>query len=227
MTDKILTKIVDTLSTKSVLKQDIYKNTTQQFQAMKKVAFELVEEIKEKISPIDNRIIIDYTEKGRYEFRIKIAGDVLVFHQHTNVFKFDENHAIWNTTYVSEKKERGYCGIINIYNFLSDSFKYNRINDSGYLVGRIFVNQENNFSTEGKRKLGFLYNDFANQQFDTSQMKEILEHLIMHVLEFDLYTPPYEAVKETSVYEIKSIGDTIQLKTGKRLGFQFSNEADS
>lgn len=224
MENEKIEKIVGMLCSKSVLKQDIFGNTTNQFQELKKVAYDLVEEIKSKVCSVDERIIIDYTEKGKYEFRLKIAGDVLVFHQHTNVFKFDENHSIWKTTYLDEEPSKGYCGIINIYNFLADSFKYNRINDLGYLVGRIFLNSENHFITEGKRKLGFLYNDFVNSTFDKVAMKEILEDLILHVLEFDLYTPPYDEIKETSVYEIKSIGDTIQLKTGKRLGFQFSSE---
>lgn len=219
-------KIIDTLCTKSILKQNVYNKTKDQFQELKKIAFNLVEEIKEKVCDVDNRLIIDYTEKGTYEFRIKIAGDVLVFHQHTNVFKFDENHSLWKTSYLTEDANRAYCGIINIYNFLSDSFKYNRVNDMGYLVGRIFLNKENHFVTEGKRKLGFLYNDFSKQELSNKFMRNILEQLIMHALEFDLFTPPYEAVKEASVYEIKSIGDTIQLKTGKRIGFQFSYEKE-
>ena len=43
---------------------------------------------------------------------------------------------------VSGQNQLGtFCGIINIYNFLSDSFKYNRESDLGYLVGRIFINK--------------------------------------------------------------------------------------
>lgn len=221
---ELLDHIIGTICSKSVLKQNIYANTTEQFQELKKVAFHLVETMKERVCTTDDRLIIDYNEKGKYEFRIKVAGDVLIFHQHTNVFKFDENHPIWKTSYIHDDATRGYCGIINIYNFLSDSFKYNRINDAGYLVGRIFLNKENHFTTEGKRKFGFLYNDFINQTFDKEHMQDILLQLIQQVLDFDLFAPPYEAVKETSVYEIKSIGDAIQIKTGKRLGFQFSDD---
>lgn len=222
--NELLDNIIGTICSKSVLKQDIYANTTEQFQELKKKAFYLVEQIKDRVCQTDDRLVIDYNEKGKYEFRIKIAGDVLIFHQHTNVFKFDENHPIWKTSYINNDESKAYCGIINIYNFLSDSFKYNRINDAGYLVGRIFLNKENRFTTEGKRKFGFLYNDFVNQVFDENHMQSILLHLIQQVLDFDLFAPPYETVKETSVYEIKSIGDAIQIKTGKRLGFQFSDE---
>ena len=49
------------------------------------------------------------------------------------------------------RQYRTYCGVINMYNFLSDSFKYNRENDLGYLIGRMFINKENTF-VEGKGK---------------------------------------------------------------------------
>lgn len=226
MQDVKLDKIVNMMCTKSVLKQDIYRNTSERFLELKKIALVLVEEIKERVCSVDDRIIIEYTEKGKYEFRIKVAGDILIFQHHTNVFKFDDNHNTWKTKYIQGDATRSYCGVINIYNFLSDSFKYNRVNDLGYLIGRVFINKDNHFITEGKRKLGFLYNDFVNANFEKAAMKTILEDLILHILEFDLLTPPYEEVKETSVYEMKSIGDTIQLKTGKRLGFQFSIKKD-
>ena len=44
-----------------------------------------------------------------------------------------------NTSYVKEDKNRSYCGVIHLYNFLADSFKYNRLNDVGYLIGRVFI----------------------------------------------------------------------------------------
>src|SRR5574340_1141800 len=59
------------------------------------------------------------------------------FH-HTNVFEFDTRHLVWKTSYVKEKATRSFCRMINVYNFLPDSFKYNRANDLGYLVARIF-----------------------------------------------------------------------------------------
>ena len=98
--------------------------------------------------------------------------------------------------YLSENENRGYCGIINIYNFLNDSFKYNRSNDLGYLVGRIFVNFENHFMVEGKRQLGFLYNDFINNVLDKDQLKSIIQSSIIYCLDFDLLVPNYDLIKE-------------------------------
>lgn len=215
-------QIIDIIKHKSVLKQDIYSNIIEVFSKLKGVLKETVESLQKEIEGVDKRILLEYNEKGAHEVQICVAGDILIFHMHTNVFKFDENHSIWKSGYLKEDEKRGYCGIINIYNFLADSFKFNRINDAGYLVGRIFVNSENHFIVEGKRKLGFLYNDFANSNLDEQALKSIIENIILYTINFDLYTPPYDAIKEVSVYEMKTLSDSMQLKTGKRLGFQFS-----
>ena len=100
------------------------------------------------------------------------------------------------------------------------------MNDFGYLIGRLFVNNENHFYAEGKRTLSFLYTDFANLNFDPPLMEDIIENLMIHILEFDLYAPLYELVSEVSVHEVKTTGDSIQLKTGKRMGFQFSTDVN-
>ena len=52
--------------------------------------------------------------------------------------------------YVKEDKMRSFCGVIHVYNFLNDSFKYNRLNDVGNLVARIFVNKDKHFFVEGE-----------------------------------------------------------------------------
>ena len=74
---------------------------------------------------------------------------------HTNTF-YLKNHHIWNSSYVKEDKYRAYCSVINVYNFLSDSFKYNRVNDLGFMIGRIFINKEKHFFTEGNGRMSFL-----------------------------------------------------------------------
>ena len=146
---------------------------------------------------------------------------------HTNVFKFDSQNSLWNTSYFKENGNRGYCGLINIYNFLNDSIKYNRVNDSGYMIGRVFVNAENHFMVEGKRQMGFLYNDIINSVIDKDKMKAIIQSAVLYTLDFDLFIPPYDKVKEVSVFEIQQLRDKLKLKTAKRLGFQFTADSDS
>ncbi|PKP47987.1 MAG: hypothetical protein CVT95_04950, partial [Bacteroidetes bacterium HGW-Bacteroidetes-12] len=159
--------ILDTLKEKACLKQDVYKKTVAIFNDFKAEAEKLSLELKEEMSKIDKDVLLEYIDKSDFEFQIKFGGDVLVFFMHTNVFDFDKSHSIWNSSYVQDDPLRSYCGMINVYNFLADSFKYNRVNDVGYLVARFFVNKDLHYFVEGKRQLGFLYNDFIHEVIDT------------------------------------------------------------
>ena len=218
--------ILKTLKEKSSMKQDVYANTFQTFKIMKSTAKQIVADIKSGIAAIDKRIIIEYREKGEFEFELRIAGDLLIFSMHTNIFEFDRAHQMWRNSYVKEDHTRSFCGIINIYNFLNDSFTYNRINDLGYVIGRIFVNKENHYFVEGKRQLGFLYNDFVHTVIDENAIKAVLESTILYCLDFDLFTPPFDAIKEVSVSDMQTASENMQIKTGKRLGFRFQVDSD-
>ena len=212
---------------KSVLKQDVFNNIILNFKVLKQVLKEVCDDLNTRISKVDERVIIEYKETGEFEAKVRVAGDLLIFQMHTNVFKFDRENSLWKTVYLSENDNRGYCGIINIYNFLNDSFKYNRYNDLGYLVGRIFINHENHFMVEGKRQLGFLYNDFVNHILDKDKLKSIIQSAIIYCLDFDLLVPNYDIIKEVSVREINQRIDDSRIKTGKRLGFVFNSNSDS
>ena len=116
--------------------------------------------------------------------------------------------------------------MIYIYNFLADSFKYNRVNDVGYMIARIFVNIDSHYFVEGKRQLGFLYNDFPNKVIDRQAMKSIIESAIIYALDFDLFTPPFDEMQEVSVSQILEASENMRIKTGKRLGFRFQADSD-
>ena len=212
---------------KSVLKQDVFNNIILNFKILKQVLKEVSDDLSARIAQVDDRILVEYKETGEFEAKVRVAGDLLIFQMHTNVFKFDRENSLWKTPYLSENDNRGYCGIINIYNFLNDSFKYNRHNDLGYLVGRLFVNHENHFMVEGKRQLGFLYNDFVNNILDKDKLKSIIQSAIIYCLDFDLLVPNYDLIKEVSVREINQIIDDSRIRTGKRLGFVFKSNSDS
>lgn len=216
-------EIVSILKSRSVLKQDIYKVTKDAFQILKRVLKEEVDKLKTEVGN-DDRIRLKYEDKGESEIQLFIGSDVLIFHQHTNVFKFDDTNAVWKTSYLKNNPELGFCGIINIYNFLADSYQYNRLNDLGYLIGRIFVNKEDHFMIEGKGQLGFLYRDFMHSEFNEDTVRGIVQKVIAYTLNFDLLTPPYDQVQEVSVFQMQQISSSSKLKTGKRLGFQFENQ---
>jgi hypothetical protein len=217
--------ILETLKTKASLKQDVFKKTKDVFQSFKLEAEKLVEELKTEMEQIDERVIVDIRDKGDYEFHIKFGGDILIFFMHTNVFDFDKGHPIWKTSYLKDDELRAYCGMINVYNFLGDSFKYNRLNDVGYLVARFFLNKDDHYFVEGKRQLGFLYNDFVNETINNDKIKKIIESSILYSMDFDLLTPSYENMQNVSVHEVNAVTSAMSIKTGKRLGFKF--EADS
>jgi len=219
--------IFKTVKDKSVLKQDVFNNIILNFKVLKQVLKEVGDDLRGRVEAVDERVIVEYKDTGEFEAQLRVAGDVLVFHMHTNVFKFDTQHNLWNTSYFKENGNRGYCGVINIYNFLNDSIKYSRVNDSGYMIGRLFINAENHFMVEGKRQMGFLYNDILNSVIDKDKMKAIIQSSILYTLDFDLFIPPYDQVKEVSVFEIQQLSDNLKLKTAKRLGFRFKADSDT
>jgi hypothetical protein len=218
--------IVKTLKEKSVVKQDVFHQTISVFKLFKEALKEVADELSKKVSDVDERLVIEFTDKSEFEAELRVAGDVLLFYMHTNVFDFDKSHPIWKTSYVKNKEYNSLCGMINVYNFLSDSFKYNRTRDLGYLIARVFVNRELHYFVEGKRQLGFLYNNFSQDVLDKKAIRNVIESAILYCLDFDLFVPQFDAVKEVSVAEIQEATNAIQLKTAKRLGFRFMADSD-
>ncbi|MFN0031015.1 MAG: hypothetical protein ACKVOR_02535 [Flavobacteriales bacterium] len=206
---------------KSILKQNVYANTMQVFNELKVVLAEVVHDIQKKCAGKDKRLDFYFKDKGDFQAEVKIAGDILVFYMHTNTFQFDKGHSAWRTSYLKEDEDRSYVGIINVYNFLADSFKYQREADKGYLIARIFVNIDSHFIVQGKRQLGYLYNDFVNSHLHREALTNVVESTIIYTLGFDLYTPPYENLQEVTVEEIQSVTHSASLATGKRMGFRF------
>ena len=219
-------ELFDILNKKGQLIESVYVNTLASFDLVKKVTSELLNEYLADHQQAIRPVTFIREESGEFELQLRFAGDVLVFSMHTNIFEFSRQHEVMSTQYIREDKSRSYCGIINIYNFLSDSFKYDRVNDIGYLIGRIFINKDRSYFIEGKREIGLLYNGFGKEVFDAKAARKLVESAIMYSINFDLLTPPFEAVKEITLAEIKSMTDSTTLKTGKRLGFKFQADKE-
>lgn len=171
-------------------------------------------------------IPFEFRDRSEFELELKFGGDVLIFTMHTNVFEFSRMHEVMKTTYIREDKERSFCGVINIYNFLADSFKYNRINDIGYMIGRVFINKDLHYFIEGKREIGMLYNNFSTSAMNRDAARSIIDSSIRYTINFDLLTPPYDDVKQVSVYEMQTSIENQKIPTGKRLGFKFQADHD-
>lgn len=218
--------IVQAMRTKSAMKQDVFKAAVDLLATTKEVLREIAAELTAEVTQQDDRLIVAFTDKGAMAGELKVAGDALIFHMHTNVFKLDQSHSLWKSSYLEEDELRGYFGVINIYNFLSDSFKFNRERDLGYLVARLFLNKDGHFMVQGKRQMGFLYNDLPGNSMDRSKLKEVLYSVINYVLEFDLLAPPYDQVNQVTVSEMNELNANLQISTGKRLGFRFQSDGD-
>lgn len=214
-------KILETLTSKSTLKQLIYDNTHSAFQMLKEELFKITEDLNRKLTDADQRVQLRFVDKGEFTAELFVAGDVLVFSMHTNIFQFDRDHEIWKTDYIKDDPTAGYSGVINLYNFLADSFRYSRLEDLGYLVARIFVNKNNHFFVQGKRQSGFNYATLGDNVLDRAAIQEIVKVSVQYCLDFDLLVPPYEAVKLISVGQIHQNISDAKVATGKRLGFKF------
>jgi len=220
-------EIFDLLASKGNLKQDVYDLTYTGFDGLKKQVEFFVNKFNQELKEANPRISVEMTNSTDFEFSVKFASDMLVFMMHSNVFEFPRAHDVFKLPYIKEDTNRSYCGIINIYNFLSDSFKYNRLNDAGYLIGRIFINKDNHYYIEGKHELGLQFNNFAQNIFDGDVISKVLNASMKYAINFDLLTPPYENLKEITVLDIKQLEmQNMTLKTAKRMGFKFQSDKD-
>ena len=121
--------IIKLLKEKSVMKQDVFRNTLAAFDLVKQCVNDIASDLNKETQAIDKRIVVSSLETNNYATQLKVAGDMLEFFMHTNVFEFEKSHAMFRTGYVKQNEYNSYCGIINVYNFLADSFKFNRLND--------------------------------------------------------------------------------------------------
>jgi hypothetical protein len=214
--------IKELLEKKAALKQDIFQDTKRLFDRMKQHIHNEIDSLRASIP--DERIRLNVVDKGEFEIQVFIGSDVLVYHMHTNIFRLPDEHPLWKTDYMQSNKERGFFGIINIYNFLADSYLKNRLNDIGYLIGRIFINTDEHFMVEGKGQLGFLFRDLTDTQLNDAIMCHMIHVSFVYALEFDLLTPPYDTISKVSVNQMLEINSNESVSTGKRLGFKFEAE---
>lgn len=216
-------KILATIINKSTLKQHIFDNTFATFNELKDVLFEIASELDDDLDgKLDKRVRIEYRDRGKFEAQLQIANDLLIFRMHTDVFEFDSNHIIWQNDYVQAERDNSYCGVIDIYNFLSDSFKFNRNADEGYLIGRIFINREKCFFVEGKRQTLVRPMTFGKEKITREDLIAIMETAINYAINFDLLVPSYEDNKRVTVDQFNSKMDNSKFITGKRIGYEFN-----
>ena len=215
-------KILETIVSKSTLKQKVFDNTFATFNDLKETLLEMASEMDDQLDGLlDRRVRLEYRDRGKFEAQIQVANDLLIFQMHTDVFEFGSDHLIWQNPYVQADRDNSYCGVINIYNFLSDSFKFNRNADEGYLIGRIFINREKCYFVEGKQQTSMRPMQFGKAEIDSEALVRILESAIYYALHFDLLLPSYDDNKRVTVDQFNTKLDNSKFVTGKRLGYDF------
>ncbi|MCL2561560.1 MAG: hypothetical protein FWE10_04490 [Rikenellaceae bacterium] len=215
--------IKETLTGKSNLQQKIFDNTFGVFNDLKEVLHEMSAELHDELEgQLDKRIKIEYRDRGKFECQLQVAGDMIIFIMHTDIYEFNREHEIWNNPYVQEEPRNAYCGMIDMYNFLGDSFKYNRAADTGYLIGRLFVNHDMRYCVEGKRQANLRHDCFGSRRIDREALLGIVETAILYSLDFHLLVPPYDNVKLVTVEQMNTKFEHTKLHTGKRMGYKFN-----
>lgn len=220
MAENLREEIIDLLVNKAAIKQDIADYSEEVFALFKQEINNEIEALKTEVD--DTRIRLKCKVVSNHEFRLYIGSDVLVFQLHRNVFRLPDEHPLWETDYLKQNGANAYFGVINIYNFLAESFEQRRLNDVGYLISRVFVNHDKKCMVEGKVEELSLFENLEDSVLTEEMIQNICQKAIAFSIEFDLITPPYELIQEISFQQIQEISSNLQVATGKRLGFKFS-----
>ncbi len=210
------------LESKSTAKQITYKNLITAFSILAKESERVVDELVKKARPGDDDVTEEYIEVNDQEFHVKLAGDLLVFVLHTNVVTLPPDHPVMQDPYIKQNEVNRYFGQIMIYNFMSDSFKFNRVNDPGYLVARLLINHEGRYVIEGNGRLGALFNKISGGPISEMELNILVKLALTIAIENDLMAPPFPQVQYITVHQ--KLEKTQELGGGQKIGFRMSFE---
>ena len=210
------------LESKSTAKQITYKNLLVAFQTLLKESKRIVGELKKKMNPGDEDVTVEFKSVNEHEFQVKLAGDLLVFVLHTNIVTLPESHTVMQEPYIKENELNRYFGQIMIYNFMSDSLKFNRINDPGYLLARILINHENRFVAEGEGQLAISFAKISEAPVSEQQLNIMVKFSLLTAIENDLMAPPFPDVRFITLYQ--KLEKTQELGGGQKIGFRMSHQ---
>jgi hypothetical protein len=216
-----LDDIITGLQQKSATKQAIYRNTKETFERMKEISIELVEELTDRITKHNADVVIEYRNISELEFQIKFSGDLLVFVMHSNIITFPDDYEIMRTDYIEEDFSRRFFGHIMAYNFMADTIKYNRLDDPGYLVGRMLINIEKHFCIEGVKQLDLSYDQIARNVINDDTLRLIVESAMVAAVNNDLMG---QDVSDIEKITLKQKLENAQLSKPRKLGFMINHE---
>ena len=210
-------RIIEVLSTKSSTKQQVHRNVLSTFARLKGVLIQLAAELNAAVCDIDHHVVVEFFDRGEFEAEIRFSGDALVFQVHTNAFALPPDHVLRKLPEAKSDPLFAYFGMIHVYNFLADSFRMNRLNDAGYLLGRILINKDGRAMLEGHDKLN---RALSKGPVDEALLKDWVQQAILYAMAFDLVASPFEGLEEVSVAQFFDVSGQLKQRTAKTLGFR-------
>lgn len=218
MNKRLRNNIIAALAPQAKLRKEVEQAVSADFETLCYVLEGLAVEYRELLEP---DVVVKFERRAQHVAIFTLDADVLVFAQLTDVFQFDRDHEARATEYVKANASRSFVGMVNVYNFLADSFKYDRDEDGGYLVARVFVNAESAFFVEGKRQRGMGVAQYGERALNAENWRKVVETAFKYAVEENPLVPPYEMVMQTDMATLKQYILTSKTKTAKRMGFGF------
>jgi hypothetical protein len=215
-----LDRIQKLLEYKSTAKQVTYKKLIAAFELLAKESKRVITELKKKVKSTDADVTLGFERVNEHEFQVKLAGDMLVFVLHTNIVTFDDAHEVMKDPYIQSADINRYFGQIMIYNFMSDSLKFHRVNDPGYLLARLLINHDGRYIIEGEGKLGVVFSHISESSITEADLNILVKLALTLAIENDLMAPPYTQVKFITLYQ--KLEKTQELGAGQKIGFRMS-----
>lgn len=218
MNKRLRNTIVSTLTPQAATRHAVEAAVSEKFESLCSVLENLAAEYRELLDP---QVVVKFERQARHVGVFTLDADILVFVQLTDVFQFDREHEAMASEYVKSQPSRSFVGTVHVYNFLADSFKYDRDEDNGYLVARIFINSEEGFFVEGKRQRNMGVSHYGEQLLTRENWRKVAETAFKYAVEENPLVPPYELVMQTDMATLKQYIMTSKIKTAKRMGFGF------
>ncbi|WP_229725200.1 hypothetical protein [Hymenobacter baengnokdamensis] len=217
-----LNLIAEGLREKSSAKQAIFRATQAAFILLRQVSQQLCLELTQKVTTdADASVRIECLPVNEMEFHIRFSGDLLVFVMHSNIVTFPDDFALLNTPYVEADFRRRFFGHIMAYNFMADSIRYQRLNDPGYLLGRLLINIDSHYFLEGVQQLELPDHDMSGSVITPEAMRLFVESAMIAAVNNDLIAPPLPEIQRISV---KQKLENQQVSRGSKVGFSFSHQ---
>jgi hypothetical protein len=217
-----LNLIAQGLREKSSAKQAIFRATQAAFTLLRQVSQQLCLELTQKVTAdTDASVKIECQPINEMEFHIRFSGDLLVFIMHSNIVTFPDDSRLLNTPYVEADFRRRFFGHIMAYNFMADSIRYQRLNDPGYLLGRLLINIDSHYFLEGVKQLELPDHDMSASTVTAESLRLFVESAMIAAVNNDLIAPPLDDIQKINV---KQKLENQQVSRGSKVGFSFSHQ---